>query len=61
MIWVEAPNSSVYPSGCAFATATAPTEPPPPARFSTTNGSPSLSARYCEASRAIMSVLPPGA
>ena len=44
-----------------FETAIAPGEPPPPGRFSITNDWPSLSARYCPASRAIMSVLPPGA
>src|SRR5690349_21208110 len=60
MSWVDAPNSSVYPSGCARATAIAPTAPPPPGRFSITNDWPSLSARYWPASRAIMSVLPPG-
>src|SRR5688572_14337151 len=44
--------SSVYPSGVAFATWSAPTVPPAPARFSTTTGCPSASCSPGATSRA---------
>src|SRR5918997_4473322 len=46
------PSSSVWPSGRAFATSSAPRVPPAPARFSTTTGWPSTSAIRAAASRA---------
>ena len=46
--------------GEAFATATAPIEPPAPGRFSTTTGWPQRLARRSLTTRAMTSVTPPG-
>jgi hypothetical protein len=51
--------SSVWPSGSAFATMSAPRLPPAPARLSTTTGWPSSGARRSASSRAVRSVAPP--
>ena len=50
----------VWPSGAARATESAPITPPPPGRFSITNGLPSRCSRRWPKSRAKNSVLPPG-
>ena len=53
--------SSVWPSGSARATASAPTLPPAPGRFSTTNGWPSARLSRSPTARASTSASPPGA
>ena len=55
-----AANSSVYPSGAAFATASMPIVPPaPPGRFSMMNCWPSRSDMRCASIRATLSSAPP--
>src|ERR1041385_3055913 len=51
----------VWPSGALLATNPAATAPPPPPRFSGTNGWPMRSESRCAKMRPRMSVLPPGA
>ena len=53
-------TSRVYPSGFAWATTAAPTEPPAPPRFSITTACPSTSPSFCATGRAELSELPPG-
>jgi hypothetical protein len=53
-------TSSVWPSGAALATASAPMLPPAPARFSTTNGWPIASCRRLASARPTMSGVEPG-
>ena len=53
-------TSSVSPSFGAFATATAPTEPLPPARLSTMTFWLRDSVSRCATMRAMVSVTPPG-
>jgi hypothetical protein len=55
MLW----NSRVWPSAGAFATWSAPIEPPPPPTFSTTTLWPMVSVMCCANSRASMSVVAP--
>ena len=50
----------VWPSGAAFTTTSAPTLPPAPARFSTTNGCLSESCSFSFISRVTSSEGPPG-
>src|SRR5215212_6964807 len=52
--------SSVWPSGAAFATASAPIVEPAPGRLSTTTGWPSALAKPSDITRATTSVKPPG-
>ena len=52
---------SEYPSGADLAVSLAPTTPPPPALFSITTLWPSARPRGSEMTRAMMSVVPPGA
>ncbi len=54
-------NSSVWPSGSALATATAPMLPPAPGRFSTTTGCFHISLSFWPSARASTSDVPPGA
>jgi len=51
---------TTVPSGFAFFTNSAATTPPAPGRFSMITGAPRSCASLSEASRAAMSVLPPG-
>ena len=53
------PITKVYPSGAARATASAPTLPFAPTRFSTTTGWPRLSESFCATTRAARSEPPP--
>src|SRR6266487_5797867 len=53
------PRPTVYPSGGAFATASAPSTPPAPARFSTTNDCPDSSLIFWQRMRESVSVAPP--
>src|SRR5688500_15758336 len=53
-------SSSVYPSGTAFATVSAPTEPPAPGRLSMTTCCPKLSPSFWPTRRALMSLDAPG-
>src|SRR5882724_5704918 len=53
------PRPTVYPSGGAFATASAPSTPPAPARFSTTNEAPDSSLIFWQRMRESVSVAPP--
>src|SRR5260370_1336982 len=53
------PRPTVYPSGCDFATASAPSTPPAPARFSTTNVCPDISLIFWQRMRDSVSVAPP--
>jgi hypothetical protein len=55
------PNSRVWPSGRARATAAEPTLPEAPERFSTTTGWPRDRCKGSATARARMSVEPPGA
>src|SRR5262249_29238355 len=59
MVWLGKQTSSVWPSGKAFATASAARLPPAPARFSTSTGWPSDAASGGAIARAIVSVVPP--
>ena len=52
---------SEYPSGTARAVSVAPITPPPPALFSTTTGWPRALLNGSAITRAMMSVVPPGA
>ena len=52
---------SVYPSGAERAVSLAPTMPPPPALFSTITFWPRALPRGSAITRAMMSVVPPGA
>ena len=52
---------SEYPSGADLTVSSAPTTPPPPALFSTTTGWPSTLLNGSAITRAMMSVVPPGA
>ena len=54
-------TSTVYPSGAALATASAPMTPPAPGRFSTTTGTRRFSDNPCDTLRAAKSAMPPGA
>ena len=54
------PSSSVWPSGVARATYSAPTLPPAPARFSITTDWPSSCCSRGWIWRATMSISPPG-
>ncbi len=54
------PISSVWPSGAAFATSAAPSEPPAPGLLSTITFWPNAAASFGASARARMSVLPPG-
>src|SRR3981081_3385220 len=53
------PRPTGYPSGGAFATASAPSTPPAPARFSTTNDAPDSSLIFWQRMRESVSVAPP--
>src|SRR5690242_10428821 len=53
-------NSTVVPSGAAFAAASWPTLPPAPPRFSTTAGCPRRSASLLDTMRVTTSAGPPG-
>ena len=58
LLWIRI----VWPSGAAFATASAPTKPAaPPGRFSMTTGWPSAAPAPSASTRATRSVVPPGA
>ena len=52
------PSNRVWPSGCAWATMSALRLPPAPARFSTRNGRPICSERFCATTRATKSTEP---
>src|SRR4029077_17515080 len=51
---------SVYPSGGASLTGSAPTLPPPPGRLSSSTGCFTLSDSFCPTRRISTSALPPG-
>src|SRR4051812_23680639 len=53
------PRPTVYPSGGAFATASAPSTPPAPPLFSTTNDCPESSLIFWQRMRESVSVAPP--
>src|SRR3954471_10398257 len=53
------PRPTVYPSGGAFATASAPSTPPAPPLFSTTNDWPDSSLIFWQIRRESVSVAPP--
>src|SRR5207253_11504249 len=53
------PRPTVYPSGGAFATASAPSTPPAPPLFSTTNDCPASSLIFWQRMRESVSVAPP--
>jgi len=53
------PITNVYPSGAERATASAPTLPFAPTRFSTTTGCPKPSESFCATTRAARSEPPP--
>ncbi len=61
MVVAVVPATSVYPSGADLATASLPSAPPAPARFSTTKGWPICLAIDSPSKRAVTSRLPPGA
>ena len=54
-------TTSVWPSGALRATCSVATLPAAPVRFSTTTGWPSPAVMPCATTRAVVSVLPPGA
>ena len=58
--WAMPPRPTVYPSGCDFATASAPSTPPAPALFSTTNDCPDSSLYFWHRMRDSVSVVAPG-
>src|SRR5258706_10740649 len=60
MMSVEAPITSVYPSGADLATWLAPRFPDAPGRLSTTTGCPHISASFGPTVRARMSMPVPG-
>src|SRR5215831_3542389 len=60
MIWPAVMMPSVYPSLSARATASLPSVPPAPGRFSITTGWPSFSCSDCATMRPMMSAPPPG-
>src|ERR1700716_2411607 len=53
------PRPTVYPSGCDFATASAPSTPPAPPLFSTTKVCPDSSLIFWQSTRDNVSVAPP--
>src|SRR4029077_3155150 len=53
------PRPTVYPSGADFATASAPSMPPAPPRFSTTKDCPDSSLIFWQRMRESVSVAPP--
>src|SRR3954454_11914275 len=53
------PRPTVYPSGGAFAIASAPSTPPAPALFSTTKDCPDSSLSFWQSTRESVSVAPP--
>src|SRR5436190_5913515 len=53
------PRPTVYPSGADFATASAPSTPPAPPRFSTTKVCPDSSLIFWQRMRESVSVAPP--
>ena len=59
--WVDTTASRVWPSGSARATASEPTTPAAPARFSTTMGCGRAGRSASATARARMSVPPPAA